>query len=295
MKKIIANAGETKKMIDRHQFHLKKKLGQNFIIEPQVISSIVDAANINENDVVVEIGPGMGSLTQGLAERAGQVLAVELDRTLIPILQEAFEDYPNLTIVQGDALKVDYKQLLAPLFARGSYTPGFVVVANLPYYITTPIIMNLLESNYPWRRLVLMVQKEVADRMQATPGTKDYGALSVGVQYRAAAKVALRIPPAVFLPRPAVDSAVIVLERLAQPAVQVADEDFFFRVVAAAFGQRRKTLSNALSGGLALTKAQVLKALSAAEIDGGRRGETLSIKEFAVLTKALAEFLAATE
>lgn len=271
----------------QHQFRIKKKLGQNFIIDPGVIAGIAEAAEIDRRDVVVEIGPGMGSLTQKLAEQAGQVLAIELDQSLIPILRQSLADYDNLTIVQGDALKVDYNALLTPLFQQGDYRSGFVVVANLPYYITTPITMNLLEGSYPWRRLVLMVQKEVARRMQARPGSKEYGALSIGVQYRASAHIAMHIPPTVFLPRPAVDSAVIVLERLERPAVAVQDEKVFFRLVAAAFGQRRKTLSNSLSGGLRLEKAHVEAALAEAEIDGTRRGETLTLEEFGRLADVL--------
>lgn len=275
----------------QHQFRIKKKLGQNFIIEPGIIEGIAEAAAVDCRDVVVEIGPGMGSLTQKLAEQAGQVLAIELDQHLIPILRQSLAAYENLTIVQGDALKVDYNALLAPLFQRGDYRPGFVVAANLPYYITTPITMNLLEGNYPWRRLVLMVQKEVAQRMQARPGSKEYGALSVGVQYRASAHIAMHIPPTVFLPRPAVDSAVIVLDRLEQPAVAVRDEKVLFRLVAAAFGQRRKTLNNSLSGGLRLEKALVEAALAEAGIDGTRRGETLTLEEFGRLADVLRETL----
>lgn len=289
MVKTIATAGETKKLINKHNFKIKKKLGQNFIIDPNIIVGIAERAEITPNDIVVEIGPGMGSLTQQLAEQAGQVLAIELDQTLIPILQENFKDTENLTIVHGDALKVDYNELLAPLRQRGEYREGFVVVANLPYYITTPITMNLLEGGYPWRRLVLMVQKEVANRMKAAPGTKDYGALSIGVQYRATARVVMNIPPTVFIPRPAVDSAIIVLDRLAEPAVSVADERLFFRLVKAAFGQRRKTLSNSLAGGLHLEKQLINAALEQAGITPERRGETLSLQEFAALADALTE------
>jgi 16S rRNA (adenine1518-N6/adenine1519-N6)-dimethyltransferase len=289
LKRIIATSGETKRLINQHKFRIKKSLGQNFIIEPRIIDGIVEAAGLTARDIAVEIGPGMGSLTQGLAAAAGQVLAVELDKTLIPILRDSFADYDNVSIVHGDALKVNYNELLAPLLTKGDYDEGFVVVANLPYYITTPITMNLLEGGYPWRRLVLMVQKEVANRMKAQPGTKDYGALSVGVQYRAAAKIAMHIPPTVFIPRPAVDSAIIVLDRLPQPAVKVRDEKLFFRLVAAAFGQRRKTLGNSVSGGLHLEKTQVSAALAKAEIAAERRGETLSLEEFARLADALTE------
>ncbi len=287
MSKPIATSGETKRLMAKHNFHIKKSLGQNFIIQPSIIDSIVRAAGIDEEDIVVEIGPGMGSLTQGLAETAGQVLAVELDYTLIPILRETFAGYENVTIQQGDAMKVDFNALLQPLREKGAYRPGFVVVANLPYYITTPITMGLLEGPTPWRRLVLMVQKEVAERMRAKPGTKDYGALSIGVQYRANAKIALHIPPSVFIPRPAVDSAVVVLDRLEQPAVTVQEEKIFFRVVGAAFGQRRKTLLNALSNGLHVEKDVLNQVLATAGIEASRRGETLSLAEFAALADGL--------
>ena len=287
MKKTIATAQETKRLMAKHQFHTKKKLGQNFLVDANIIQKIVAAAALDEADIVVEIGPGMGALTQQLAAVAGQVVAVELDASLIPILQETFADTPNITIQQGDALKLDYEALLAPIRQRGQYRPGFVVVANLPYYITTPITMGLLESGASWRRLVLMVQKEVAQRMQAAPGGKDYGALSIGVQYRAAAEIAFLVPPTVFIPRPAVDSAVVVLERLAQPPVQVADEALFFCLVQAGFAQRRKTLRNACSSGLQLEKSRLEQIFLQAGIDGGRRAETLSLAELAKLTNVI--------
>ena len=291
MSKIIATHGETKRLINKHNFRIKKKLGQNFIIDPNIIEGIAHKADLTKRDIVVEIGPGMGSLTQKLAREAGQVLAVELDSTLIPILEETFKDQENLTIIHGDALKVNYNELLKPLYEKGDYDEGFVVVANLPYYITTPITMNLLEGNYPWRRLVLMVQKEVANRMKAAPATKDYGALSIGVQYRATAKIAMNIPPEVFIPRPAVDSAIIILDRLPEPAVKVQDEKLFFRLVKAAFGQRRKTLNNSIAGGLHLEKEVIAQALEKAGIAPDRRGETLSLQEFADLADALTELM----
>ena len=280
LKKIIATAGETKRLINRYKFQIKKKLGQNFIIEPRIIERIIESANIDKEDIVVEIGPGMGSLTQGLAENAGYVIAIELDQNLIPILEDSFGKYENVNIIHGDALKVDYNKLLNEIPNQNNYKEGFVVVANLPYYITTPITMNLLEGNYPWRKLVLMVQKEVAERMKAVPGTKDYGALSIGVQYRATAHIAMNIPPTVFIPRPAVDSAIVVLDRLPKPSVEVKDENLFFRLVKAAFGQRRKTLLNSVSSGLHIDKSILLTALKNAEIDEKRRGETLSLEEF---------------
>ena len=287
MGKTIATPSETGRLIKQHNFRIKKSLGQNFLVEPRIIEGIVAAADLTPQDVAVEIGPGLGSMTQYLCRAAGEVVAIELDSQLIPILEQNLKDQTNFTLLNADAMQVDYDALLARFEEQG-LRPGFVVVANLPYYITTPLIMNFLEGGYGWRRLVLMVQKEVADRMQAAPGSKAYGALSVAVQYRARAKIALKVPPTVFVPRPAVDSAVIVLERLPEPAVKVADEALFFRVVAAAFGQRRKTLLNALAGGLRLDKSLVNQVLAAAAVDGSRRGETLSLAEFAALTAALA-------
>jgi 16S rRNA (adenine1518-N6/adenine1519-N6)-dimethyltransferase len=290
MGKTIGNPGETGRLLKQHNFRIKKSLGQNFLVEPRIIEAIVGAAELSERDVAIEVGPGLGSMTQYLCRAAGQVLAVELDSQLIPILEENLREMPNFSLLHADAMKVDYDAEVAKIAPpEQGYAPGFVVVANLPYYITTPLIMNFLEGPYNWRRLVLMVQKEVADRMRAKPGTKAYGALSVAVQYRARAAVALKVPPTVFVPRPAVDSAVIVLDRLPQPAVAVADEALFFRVVAAAFGQRRKTLLNSLAGGLRLEKDRIQAALTQAGIDGGRRGETLNLSEFAALVAALSD------
>lgn len=291
MKK-IATVGMTRDLMANYNFRTKKSLGQNFIIDPNIIDNIVHTADIDKEDIVIEIGPGMGSLTQGLLEAAGQVIAIEIDQNLITPLTNSLGGYENFTLVNDDALNVNFNELLAPLYATGKYREGFVVVANLPYYITTPLIMNFLEGNYPWRKLVFMVQKEVAERMQAKPSTKNYGSLTIAVQYRAAAKIAMTVPPTVFIPRPAVDSSVIVLDRLEKPPVEVESpeaERELFKVIKAGFSQRRKTLLNSLAGGLGLDKETILAALEKANIEPTRRGETLTIEEYATLTNAFTE------
>lgn len=283
--KKIATPGVTRDLMQTHDIRAKKSLGQNFIIEPQVISNIVAAAGCDRQDLVLEIGPGLGSLTQALAEAAGQVIALEIDKSLLPALQQNLAVYDNLQLIHADALTADLTQILAEAYqAAPSLRPGFMAVANLPYYITTPLMLRFLaQADLPWRRLVFMVQKELAERIKAAPGSKDYGALSLAVQYRAQARLAFTVPPGVFLPRPKVASAVIVLERLAAPPVQPRDEALFFAVIRAGFNQRRKTLPNSLSSGLQLTKEQINAALIAAGIDSGRRAETLTIQEFARL------------
>lgn len=283
----IATPTATRALIDRHDFRWRKRWGQNFLIEPDVVRRIVAEADLDQQDIALEIGPGLGGMTQELLVAAGHLVALEIDPELVNILRQTFAGVDSFTLIQGDALKIDLAQTVAKVASEGNFRPGFVVVANLPYYITTPLIFHLLESGAPWRRLVLMVQKEVAQRLQAPPGGKDYGALSVAIQYRATARVAFTVPPTVFCPRPNVDSAVVVLERLEQPFVEVLDEKTFFAVVAAAFGQRRKTLSNALTAGLHLEKEAAATLLSQAGIDSQRRGETLSLEEFAVLANAL--------
>lgn len=283
----IATPSATRKLIDGHQFRWRKKWGQNFLVEPDVVRRIVAAAQLDEKDVVMEIGPGLGAMTQELLAVAGHVLAIEIDPALVAILKEHFSGTPHLSLCHGDALKLDFSRLLAAIQEEGQFREGFVVAANLPYYITTPLIFHLLESSAPWRRMVLMMQKEVAERLQSPPDCKEYGALSVAVQYRAAVRTAFLVPPTVFQPRPAVDSAVVVLERLPHPAVTVRREDLFFQVVTAAFGQRRKTLANALAAGLHLDKAGAALLLKNAGIDGARRGETLSLQEFAALANAM--------
>lgn len=260
-------------------FHLRasKKLGQNFLIDAAVVRGIVKAAELQEGERVLEIGPGIGTLTQGLAESGAQVTAVELDKKLPAVLAETLKGYENVRIVQGDILKTDIRELMGDA--------PFKVAANLPYYITTPILMALLEQRLPIRKIVTMVQKEVAERMIAPPGSKTYGALSVAVQYYTAPEIVLDVPPKSFIPAPEVDSVVIACKVRGEPPVTVRDEKLFFRVVKAAFGQRRKTLSNALKGA-GFLKDEVQEALEKAGIEAARRGETLSLEEFAQLADA---------
>ncbi len=275
----IASREVTTHILKAFGLHMSKKLGQNFLIDAGIVQGIVDAAEIEPGDRVLEIGPGIGTLTQGLAEAGGQVTAVELDKKLPAVLAETLKAYPNVTIVPGDILKVDIPSIM------GEGT--FKVAANLPYYITTPIIMTLLERRLPIERLVTMVQKEVAERMIARPGTKAYGALSVAVQYYTEPEIVLNVPPRSFIPAPEVMSVVIACKVRETPAVQVQDEKIFFKVVKASFGQRRKTLANALKGG-GFPKEQVRDAMEKAGIDPTRRGETLSLEEFGKLADAFA-------
>ena len=273
----IASREVTRYILKTFNIHMSKKLGQNFLIDADIVRGIVDAADIRPGERVLEIGPGIGTLTQGLAEAGAEVTAVELDKKLPAVLAKTLEGYENVRIVQGDILKVNIPEIMG--------SEPFKVAANLPYYITTPIIMTLLERRLPISRLVTMVQKEVADRMVAEPGTKAYGALSVAVQYYTQPHVELDAPPRSFIPAPEVDSVVIVCDVREEPPVTVADEKLFFRVVRAAFGQRRKTLSNALKGA-GFDKELIRTALPAAGIDGTRRGETLSLMEFAAIATA---------
>jgi len=269
----IANKDVTLHILKRFGIRMSKKLGQNFLIDEHVVQSIVKAANITQGDAVLEIGPGIGTLTQGLAEAGAAVTAVEIDRRLIEVLAKTLEGYENIRVVHGDILRIDIGKEVA--------APRYKVVANLPYYITTPIIMGLLEAHMPVDILVTMVQKEVAQRMVAVPGTKDYGSLSVAVQYYTKPEIMFVVPPASFIPPPAVDSAVIRCTVREKPPVEV-NERIFFRVVKAAFAQRRKTLSNTLK--TTGVPADILKViLEKAGIDGGRRGETLSLEEFAAI------------
>ena len=273
----IASREVTTHILKAFGLHMSKKLGQNFLIDAGIVQGIVDAAEIQPGDRVLEIGPGIGTLTQGLAEAGADVKAVELDKKLPAILAETLKAYENVTIVPGDILKVNIPEIMGE--------GPFKVAANLPYYITTPILMTLLERHLPITTMVTMVQKEVAERMVASPGSKIYGALSVAVQYYTEPEIVLNVPPRSFIPAPEVDSVVIVCKVRQQPAVQVASEKMFFRVVKAAFGQRRKTLSNALKGG-GFPKEQVRDAMERAGIDMTRRGETLSLAEFGRLADA---------
>lgn len=276
----IANREATSHILKAFGLRASKRLGQNFLINSAIVQGIVAAAEIEEGDRVLEIGPGIGTLTQGLAEAGARVTAVELDKKLPAVLAETLKGYDNVTVVQGDILKTDIKALMGP--------EPFKVAANLPYYITTPILMALLEQKLPITHIVTMVQKEVAERMVAEPGGKDFGALSVAVQYFTEPEIVLDVPPSSFLPPPAVDSVVIACRVLSQPSVAVKDEKMFFRVVRTAFGQRRKTLSNALKG-LGFDKEKVAAALESADIVPSRRGETLSLAEFAALADYLTD------
>jgi 16S rRNA (adenine1518-N6/adenine1519-N6)-dimethyltransferase len=276
-----------REVLGRHGFHFSKSLGQNFLVDGAVLDRIADGAELTDQDAVLEVGPGIGVLTQVLCERAGQVVAVEIDRALLPVLEETLADYDNVEVVHGDILKLNLPELFDQKFVGQQVK----VVANLPYYITTPIIMNFFEQKLPVERIVVMVQKEVADRMQAVPSTKAYGTLSIAVQYYAQARVVTVVPSGAFFPPPNVDSAVIALVRRDQPAVQVQDEAFFFRVVKAAFAQRRKTLPNTLSSTMGISKDLIRQALDQAGIDPKRRGESLNLDEFGRLSDCLGEAL----
>lgn len=274
----IANREATSHILKAFGLRASKRLGQNFLINSAIVQGIVTAAEIEAGDRVLEIGPGIGTLTQGLAEAGAQVTAVELDKKLPAVLAETLKGYDNVKIVPSDILKTDIRELMGQ--------QPFKVAANLPYYITTPILMALLEQKLPITKIVTMVQKEVAERMIASPGGKDYGALSVAVQYFTAPEIVLEVPPSSFLPPPAVDSVVISCRVLENPSVSVEDEKMFFRVVRTSFGQRRKTLFNALKG-LGLDKEIVAAALEKTGIEPSRRGETLSLQEFAKLSDEL--------
>ena len=281
----LSNPKETIQVLQKHEFQFKKKFGQNFWIDPHVLDKIVDAAQITKDDFVLEIGPGIGTLTQYLCENARQVLAVEIDDKLIPILKETLQPYDNVEVLHGDILKQDIQQI------ADTYNDGkpIKVVANLPYYITTPIIMELFESHVPLANVTVMVQKEVADRMKAEPGTKDYGALSLAVQYYAKPYIAAFVPPNCFMPRPNVGSAVIRLDCLARVPVEVHNEKLMFRLIRASFNQRRKTLQNGIanSAELSFTKEQAARAIEQAGFDVRIRGEKLGLEEFARLADEL--------
>lgn len=284
----MANLGiaqNTIAVLQKYQFNFQKKFGQNFLIDTHVLDKIIDSAEITKEDCVLEIGPGIGTMTQYLAENAREVIAVEIDKALIPILEDTLSAYDNVTVIQDDILKVDIGRLVAE---RNQGKP-IKVVANLPYYITTPIIMGLFESHVPLESITIMVQKEVADRMQVGPGTKDYGALSLAVQYYAKPKIVANVPPNCFLPRPNVGSAVIRLTRYEKPPVQVRDESFLFSLIRASFNQRRKTLVNGLANAatLQLTKEQIQEALAQMGLNANVRGETLTLEKFAQLSNLL--------
>ncbi|KAA0543724.1 16S rRNA (adenine(1518)-N(6)/adenine(1519)-N(6))-dimethyltransferase RsmA [Bacillus sp. BGMRC 2118] len=285
----IATPTRTKEILQKYGFSFKKSLGQNFLVDTNILQNIVDHANLTENSCVIEIGPGIGALTEQIAKQAKKVVAFEIDQRLLPILEDTLSPYPNVKIIHQDVLKANVKEVMNEEFN------GFedvMVVANLPYYVTTPILMKLLEERLPLRGIVVMLQKEVADRMAASPNSKEYGSLSIAVQYYTEAKTVMIVPKTVFVPQPNVDSAVIRLTKRQEPAVKVKDEDFFFEVVRASFAQRRKTILNNLNHNLTkyqLSKETIVDALTQANIKPERRGESLSIEEFGVLSDLLFE------
>ena len=280
----LGNPKNTIEVLQKYQFHFAKKFGQNFLIDTHVLDKIVRAAEITPEDYVLEIGPGIGTLTQYLCESAKHVFAVEIDDNLIPILQDTLSPYDNVTVIHNDVLKLDINKLVEEK-CEGK---RIKVVANLPYYITTPIIMALLEKHLPITDIVVMVQKEVAERMAAQPGGKTYGALSVAVQYYTVPEIALYVPPRSFMPPPEVDSVVVNCKVRQIPAVELIDEKMFFRVVKAAFGQRRKTLNNALKS-MGVDKNIIADVLDKAGIEATRRGETLTMEEFGAIANILAQ------
>lgn len=281
----LGNPKSTIEVIQKYNFGFQKKFGQNFLIDEHVLDKIIRAAEITKDDIVLEIGPGIGTMTQYLAENAGKVMAVEIDKNLIPILSETLKDYENVTILNADILKVDIEQIVT----EQHQGKPIKIVANLPYYITTPIIMGLFESHVPIDSITVMVQKEVADRMQAGPGTKDYGALSLAVQYYAKPYIAANVPPNCFMPRPKVGSSVIKLTKYKEAPVQVSNETLLFQLIRASFNQRRKTLQNGIknSSQLNFSKEQVAAALEEMGLSASVRGEVLTLEQFAQLSNLL--------
>ena len=281
----LGNPQNTIEILQKYNFNFQKKFGQNFLIDEHVLDKIIRAAEITKDDYVLEIGPGIGTMTQYLACAAREVTAVEIDRALIPILEDTLKEYDNVSIINGDILKVD----IAALAKEKNGGRPIKVVANLPYYITTPIIMGLFESRVPLKSITIMVQKEVADRMQVGPGTKDYGALSLAVQYYAKPEIVANVPPNCFIPRPNVGSAVIRLTRYEEPPVQVKDEKKMFALIRASFNQRRKTLVNGLgNAGLpGITKESAAAALAQMSLSPTVRGEALTLEQFARLSDLL--------
>ncbi len=285
----LGNPQNTIAVLQKYNFVFQKKFGQNFLIDTHVLDKIIRAAQIEEDDCVLEIGPGIGTMTQYLACAARRVIAVEIDRALIPILEDTLDGYENVRIINEDVLKVD----IAKLAEEENSGRPIKVVANLPYYITTPIIMGLFENHVPVKSITVMVQKEVADRMQTGPGSKDYGALSLAVQYYSKPYIVANVPPNCFMPRPKVGSAVIRLERHEEPPVQVQDEKLMFRIIRASFNQRRKTLANGLknSAELDFTKEEIEEAILALGKGSSIRGEALTLAEFAQLSDLLGKYM----
>ncbi len=283
----LGNPQNTIAVLQKYNFNFQKKFGQNFLIDTHVLDKIIAAANITEDDLVLEIGPGIGTMTQYLCEHARQVVAVEIDKNLIPILEDTLSEYDNVKVIQNDILKVDINEIAQ----KENGGRPIKVVANLPYYITTPIIMGLFESHVPIENITVMVQKEVADRMQVGPGTKEYGALSLAVQYYAEPYIVANVPPNCFMPRPKVGSAVIRLTRHKENPVEVKDEALMFRLIRASFNQRRKTLVNGLTNSpeVQASKEEILAALEQMGVSATVRGETFGLEEFATLANLLTD------
>ena len=281
----LASPRETKAIIDSYSFSFQKKFGQNFLVDSNVLENIIEKAGITEDDLVLEIGPGIGTMTQYLCESAREVVAIEIDESLIPILNYTLEDYDNVEIINDDALKTDIEKIVK----KKNGGKPIKVVANLPYYITTPIIMGLLEGKAPIESITIMVQKEVAERMQTGPGSKDYGALSLAVQYYADANILMTVPASCFMPRPKVDSSVIKLDIYDKPPVDVCDEEMMFKIIRASFNQRRKTLVNGLknASNLPFTKEEIEESIEKLGEDVRVRGEKLTLEQFAKLTNIL--------
>ena len=281
----LGNPQNTIAVLQKYKFNFQKKFGQNFLIDTHVLDKIIDAAGITEEDFVLEIGPGIGTMTQYLCENAREVVAVEIDKNLIPILEDTLSDYRNVTVINQDILKLD----IPALAKEKNDGKPIKVVANLPYYITTPIIMGLFESHVPIDSITIMVQKEVADRMQVGPGTKDYGALSLAVQYYAKPEIVANVPPNCFMPRPKVGSAVIRLTRHQNPPVTAKDEKLMFRIIRASFNQRRKTLVNGIrnSGDFSLSKEEIEDVFNRCDLPLNIRGEALTLEQFAMLANCI--------
>jgi 16S rRNA (adenine1518-N6/adenine1519-N6)-dimethyltransferase len=287
MYKDIATPIRTKEILNKYGFSFKKSLGQNFLIDPNILRNIVSHANLTENSGAIEVGPGIGALTEHLARAAKKVVSFEIDQRLLPVLEDTLSPYENVKIVHSDILKADVAQVIEEEMPD---IEDIMVVANLPYYVTTPILMKLLNDRLPIRGFVVMMQKEVADRITAKPGTKEYGSLSIAIQYYVSAEIAMVVPKTVFMPQPNVDSAVIRLIKHNEPPVKVINEDFLFEVTRTSFAQRRKTILNNLQSGLPSGKEKkqlIVEALEKSGIEPTRRGETLSIQEFGKLADAL--------
>ncbi|KIO61994.1 hypothetical protein B4064_3296 [Caldibacillus thermoamylovorans] len=292
MDRDIATPLRTRAILEKYGFTFKKRLGQNFLIDTNILNNIVDHAEITPESGVIEIGAGIGALTEQLAKRCKKVLAFEIDQRLLPILEDTLSPYPHVSVVHQDFLKADVHQAIETYLQE---VKDIAIVANLPYYVTTPIIMKCLEDHLPFRSMVIMMQKEVGSRITAKPGTKDYGSLSIAIQYYTTAEIVMNVPKTVFIPQPNVDSVVVKLTKRDQPVVAVKDEQFFFNIVKFSFAQRRKTILNNLVSQLENgkeKKARIMAALEKAEIDPTRRGETLTIEEFAKLSDGLLPYFA---